>query len=99
MFRKYNPLDFAEIAPVVELVRILKPALADILSIIHIRDKDIIDPAIDLLPCLLHGRAGAADDQSDSCCAGNKPVPIVALDILYMDSFDIGLPEDDDCIF
>jgi hypothetical protein len=52
----------AEIAPVVELVGIFTPAVADVGAVVHVGDKDVFDAGIGLGLGLLHGLAEADDD-------------------------------------
>jgi hypothetical protein len=49
----------SQVAPVVEFVGVLGPAVTDVGAVVHVGDKDIFNAGINLGLSLLHGLAGA----------------------------------------
>src|SRR3989338_4218239 len=90
---KSGSLYFAEIAPVMQLVRVLKPAVADVFPVIHVRDADVVDPVVNLRPRLLHCLAGANNYQYDSRIARDNPFMVDKLHVLYVDALKLRFPE------
>jgi hypothetical protein len=89
----------AEVTPVVEFVGIFYPAIADIGAVVHVGDENVFDAGIDLGLRLLHGLAGADDDEDDAGSAGNKPLTINLLDVFDVDAFVHGPLENDGGVF
>ena len=57
---RYRTISLAEVAPVVELVGIFDPAVADVGAVVHVGDENVFDAGVDLGLGLFHGLAGAA---------------------------------------
>src|SRR5262249_355191 len=88
-----------QIAPVVELVGIFNPPVANVRAVIHVGNQDVANARIDLRLCLLHGGAGAYYDENDTGRAGNKPLSIHFLYVFYVHALNAGLFENDSGIF
>ena len=67
-----------------QFVGIFHPAVADVGAVVHVGDENVFDAGIDLGLRLLHGLAGADDDEDDAGSAGDEPL---AVDFLYV--FDV----------
>src|SRR5260370_924000 len=66
----------AQIAPVVELVGIFGPAVADVRAVVHVGDEDVLDAGIDLGLSLLRGLTGADNDEHNAGSAGSQPLAV-----------------------
>src|SRR5467141_23757 len=85
----------AQIAPVVELVGIFGPAVADVRAVVHVGDEDVLDAGIDLSLSLLHGLTGADNDEHNARSAGNQPLAVHYFHVFDVNAFGHGLLEDD----
>src|ERR1043165_7679228 len=52
----------SQIPPRMQPIKVLKPPIPNVLSVIHVRDHDVFDAVVGLLLRGAHRRAGAADD-------------------------------------
>src|ERR1041385_3475464 len=51
----------SQIPPRMQPIKVLKPSIPNVLSVIHVRDHDVVDPVVSLFLRGAHRRAGAAD--------------------------------------
>src|SRR5260370_10505923 len=89
----------AQIAPVVELVGIFGPAVADVRAVVHVGDEDVLDAGIDLGLSLLHGLTGADNDEHNAGSAGNQPLAVHYFYVFDVNALGNGLLEDDGVVF
>src|SRR6266849_6820323 len=87
-----------QITPVVELVGVFGPAVADVGAVVHVGDKDVFDAGIDLSLSLLHGLADADNDQHNAGGAGNQPLAVHFLYVFDVNAFHVGFLEDDSVV-
>src|SRR5215813_8794102 len=71
----------AQVAPGVQSIVILKPALANIVAVIHIWDHDVSDAGVGLSLRLSHGLTEAAHDQNDARSPSHVPLAAHLLDV------------------
>src|SRR6267378_4392367 len=88
-----------QITPVVELVGVFGPAVADIGAIVHVGDEDILGTGIDLGLSLLHGLTGANDDENNAGSARNQPLAIHCFYVFDVNAFHVGFLENDGVVF
>src|SRR5258708_21868397 len=89
----------AQIAPVVELVGIFGPAVADVRAVVHVGDEDVLDAGIDLGLSLLHGLTGGDNDEHNAGSAGNQPLAVHYFYVFDVNALGNGLLEDDGVVF
>jgi hypothetical protein len=89
----------AEVAPVVELVGVFPPAVADVGAVIHVGDEDVLDAGVDLGLGLLHGLAGADYNEDHAGGARDKPLTVELLYVFDVDLVRGATLEDDGVVF
>ncbi len=82
-----------------ELVGVFGPAVADVGAVVHVGDEDIFNAGVDLGLSLLHGLAGADDDEDDARSSRDQPLAVDFLHVLDVHAFHIGFLEDDGVVF
>src|SRR5579862_2998918 len=87
--------NFAQIAPSVQLVVVLEPALADVVAIVHVGNHDIADSRIRLGLGLTHRLTHSAHDEHDTGGARHVPLAVHLLHILDVNLFRDTLLEQD----
>ncbi len=91
--------ELAEVAPIVELVGVFHPAVADVGAVVHVGNENVFDAGVDLGLRLLHGLAGADDDENDARSAGDEPLSVDLLNVLDVDALVHGALENDGGVF
>src|ERR1035438_10278918 len=76
----------SQVTPIVKLVGIFGPAVADVRTVVHVGDENVLDPRINLSLRLLHRLPGADYREDYARGASDKPLPI---HLLYV--FDVNL--------
>src|SRR5579872_702151 len=85
---------FAQVAPRVQLVVVLEPALANIVAIIHVRDHDVANARISLRLSLAHRLTDPAYHEHDAGSACHVPLAVHLLHVLDVDFFRDALLEE-----
>src|SRR5882762_1294557 len=85
----------AEVAPVVELVGVFGPAVADVGAVVHVGNQDVFGAGVHLGLGLLHGVADTDDDENDAGGAGDEPLAVDFFHVFDVNAFHVGLFEDD----
>ncbi len=78
-----------------EFVGVFHPAVADVGAVVHVGDEDVADAGIHLGLRLLHGAAGADDDEHDAGSPRDEPLAVVLFYVFDVDAVLRGLFEDD----
>src|SRR5262245_51944919 len=90
---------FAQVTPRVETIAILfRPAVADVLAIIHVWDHHVADAVVGLTLRLAHGGTQAANDKHHARRACDQPLAVHLPDVLDMDSLARWRLKEDDRI-
>src|ERR1044072_5962705 len=69
----------SQIPPRMQPVKVLKPSIPNVLSVMHVRDHCFVDRVVSLFLRGAPRRAGAADDQHDPRGAGPDPLVVELL--------------------
>src|SRR5258708_11468676 len=92
-------MSLRQIAPVVELVGVFGPAVADVGAVVHVGNQNVFDAGVGLGLGLLHGLAEADDDQDDTGSAGYQPLLVDDFYVFDVDAFVHGALEDNGGVF
>src|ERR1043166_9039490 len=85
----------AQVAPVVQFGGVFDPAVTDVGAVVHVGDEDVADARVNLSLRLLHGGAGADDDEDDPGSASDEPLAVYFLHVFDVNTFKAGLFEND----
>src|SRR5258708_285420 len=92
-------MSLTQIAPVVELVGVFGPAVADVGAVVHVGNQNVFDARVGLGLGLFHGLAEADDDQDYAGGAGYQPLLVDDFYVFDMNAFVHGALEDDGGVF
>src|SRR5262245_37162320 len=74
-----------EVSPGVQAVVVVEPAFPDVVPVVHVGDRDVLDAPVGLGARGLHRGAEPDDDEDDARRSGDEPLVADALDVLDVD--------------
>jgi hypothetical protein len=85
-----------EIPPRLQAVAVaVDPSLTDVVSVVEVRDDDVVHALVGLSASVLHRLSPPGDDQRHAALAGDSPLPVDLLRVLQVDAVAALCPEDD----